>query len=255
MLALAATFFAAQTGVICIDGLAVGCYRGGAWHSVNDKRASIPGAIGIKTAYQLGMDGASKKVSSTLKFVTDDGPEGLISWYTEPESEGAVWFGSAPKATKMSPIAADNTVYLKVVGDYLVKKGLKTATPRINDAYRVDLDGNGTEEVVIFATSRPIDEMRNTLSLEGKQEEPKDYAMVLVRYISGKGTKIAELCYTDGRKGSLEGYWTSCCLANLDGKTGIEIAVKSTYYEAGGGLVFGFKNGKVTTLAENVVGV
>lgn len=255
IIGLALAMLAPNEGVVAIEGLAVGQVRNGKWRTCDQGTKDPAGNAPTKEAYTLSIGGKLSPATCTLQFMKDE-PEGLQAWYVEPTTEApATWFGPKPPAPKMIVGSPSSPTYLKVLGDYLKAKGVKGAKPRLTDVVLTDLDGDGTREAVLFAASRKEDEMWNTLSLDGEPKHPMDYAGVLVRYVSGKKTKIVELVWSDGRKGSLDGFWRNCGIWNLDGRPGAEILIGSRYYEGHGGLVFGFKKGKVTKLAENVVGV
>lgn len=250
---LALALIAPANGVLAIEGLAVGQVRNGKWRTCDQGPRDPVSKASTKIAYTLETDGSIKTLNCGLKYTLED-PEGLQSWYTEPmQRTSATWFGPRPKAPAM--IVAKNDIYVKVLGDYLKAKGMKGAKPRLEQVILTDLDGNGTREAVIFAMSQPEEQMWSTLSLDGKQSHPEDYACVLIRYVSGKSTKMCEVLWTDGRKGSLEGFWKNAGIWNLDGLAGSELLIGSRYYEGGGGLVYRFKNGKATKIVEHVVGV
>lgn len=250
---LALALIAPANGVLAIEGLAVGQVRNGKWRTCDQGPKDPAGKASTKVAFTLETDGSVKALNCGLKYAQDE-PEGLQSWYTEPmQRTSATWFGPKPKSPAM--IVAKNELYVKVLADYLKAKGMKGAKPRLEQVILTDLDGNGTREAVIFAMSQTEEMMWGTLSLDGQQSHPQDYACVLIRYVSGKSTKICEVLWTDGRKGSLEGFWKNAGIWNLDGLAGSELLIGSRYYEGGGGLVYRFKNGKATKLVEHVVGV
>lgn len=256
--ALLATLLA-PNGVIAIDGMAVGVFENGKWKTADGGKAGRAKAYAASPAFELATSGSMKFSRLLLKFGHEDDPETLHAWYVEPfdydKRPAAVWFGPKPTAPKMTLAKTDSPVYTAAVQNYLKGKGIKNPKPRLDSVVLVDLDANGTQEAVIFTTSRPHEEMWNALSLDGKEKHPNDFAAVLIRYVSGKTVKVVEAAYADGLTGSLYGFWQNRGIWNLDGVKGAELLIGSRYYEASGGMVVRFSNGKVIMLAEHVVGV
>ena len=118
------------------------------------------------------------------------------------------------------------------------------ANPRVLQAFQVDLDGDGQEEVVIAA---------------GQAGSEPHFSAVLVR--SGK-TTIPVVWSTDkedrraGTRAPETLILTSriAALADLDGDGVFEIVIEQDYYEGGGGVVARFRRGKLAILVNYVAG-
>ena len=52
---------------------------------------------------------------------------------------------------KAVPLSTKNAVYAKILKEYLGRNGLPDAEPQIMQLFKVDLDGDGQDEVVIYA--------------------------------------------------------------------------------------------------------
>lgn len=244
-----------RDGIIAIDDLVVGQVKKGVWRTTDKGKTDPVRMLRLRNGFALGLDGTLSQVDATVKYFEDDGPEGLHSWYVEPKSEDvATWFGPQPPVPTILKVSPTSPTYVAVLAGFLKSKGIK-AEARLESVVLADLDGNGTREAVLFAQSLPEEEMWGTLSLTGENKHPQDYAGVLIRYVSGKTTKILPAIWTDGRKCGLEGFWKFAGAWDLDGTPGLELLVASRYYEASGGMVLRFSKGKLKTLAEHVIGV
>lgn len=261
--ALLAVALTPQSGIVVVDSLAVGIVQSGKWRSMDSPAiesfpkqtvsTSLVAKLTAEPCYQLERDGTVQALSRhSLKFTGEDGDPGGRGWILQPEADDGpdlVWFGPKPAAPKMTFAAPTNSTYLGVVKDFLKKKGFARAKPYLHKVVLVDLDGNGNNEALIFAASRPDGAMFETYQGNLSIKRPNDYSMILVRYVSGKSTKLCELYYTDGRKSGLAGHNTFAGLWNLDGLPGLEILVRWSGYESWSGSVFSFKGGKSKELA------
>lgn len=208
--------------------------------------------------FALGERGTAEPASGSLAFGGDESSPGERGWILGgplAEKDGVLWFGSKPAAPSVKFASPSSATYLSAVRGYLQAKGFKNPKPVLQTVALADLDGNGTQEALIFASSRKTDEMHGTYTLSGEAKFPKDYSVVLIRYISGNSVKTATVYYTDGKKGSLEGHATFAGLWELDGKPGLEILYRWSGYEAWSSSVIGFAKGKVVPLAEAGDGV
>jgi len=116
----------------------------------------------------------------------------------------------------------DQPVYRQVVHDYLTRKGLATAPIYISHIQRVDLDGNGTDEVLIYASS-----MKDIDSLPEK--EAGYYSVVLLRKIINGKVKtipVAEGFVEHPGKDLLEfTRYTQAALLDVNGDGELEVAI------------------------------
>jgi hypothetical protein len=79
------------------------------------------------------------------------------------------------------PIDRKDTTYVNIVADLLRHAGIRKPEIEINEGYKIDLDGDGSDEVVIVASH--FKEGSGELSGIGRGSAPGDYALVLVRKI------------------------------------------------------------------------
>lgn len=169
-------------------------------------------------------------------------PEGVpceetLSVSLSPKPEKGVIAIAAPwNALSRKPKVIDPTqkVYVDTVRDFLKTKGIEEAKVKIDNILRVDLDGDGKEEVLISAT--------NYLSKEGRvpmRSPAGSYSMALLRrVVAGKvETQLIEgEFHPKGyvRKGDnfdAPNAYKVIAVLDLDGDGKMEVVVASNYYE------------------------
>jgi hypothetical protein len=159
-----------------------------------------------------------------------------------PETEKGVIAIAAPwNALPRKPQVTDPTqkVYVEAVRDFLKTKGIEQPEVKIDNILRVDLDGDGEEEVLISATNYfRKDESVPMRSLAAS------YSMVLLRrVVAGKvETQLIvgefypkaypKAAQEEGRFDAPNAYKVIATLdVNGDGK--MEVVIHSHYYEGG----------------------
>jgi hypothetical protein len=148
----------------------------------------------------------------------------------ELEMDSGVAIGSGakwnPMPRKLSPIDLNNAAYKKEIAAVLKSRGIAKTTVKITRAFRVDLEGDGTDEVILAATY-----YRNGLSSSAKVG---DYSVVLLRkIISGKVQNIVlsgEFVTKNIAFGAPAQYELSS-IADLNGDGKMEIVIYGKYYE------------------------
>jgi hypothetical protein len=154
----------------------------------------------------------------------------------------ARWKPAPRIAAKLSPTSA---AYTAVVRNYLAKKGIVKPVIRITQAYRIDLDADGMDEVVITATS-----YKNGLASNAARG---DYSFVLVRKTAGKTVSEYLLAGDFITKkvdfGAPSQYLVSA-IADLNGDGKMEIVVAGQYYEGESASAFEIKGGRPVEIKE-----
>ena len=137
--------------------------------------------LGVTTGSAVQEDGG------TSPFIQFDVPAGVKSTDVIV-AVGGTW-NPLPRLPKAQDVK--QTAYQDIVREILTRKGLPDAKVNITRLWRIDLDGDGTEEVLINATTPRKDLSRD------KPYKSGDYSMVLLRkVIKGKvETILIELSY------------------------------------------------------------
>ena len=148
----------------------------------------------------------------------------------ELKQDHGVAIGSAAKWNPVprvpKPIDASNATYKTVVTNFLRKKGFARPVVRIKEAFRIDLEGDGVEEVVLSATN-----YKNGLS---SKAEPGDYSFVIVRKAVGPVITDhllqGEFILKRVDFGAPSEHHISA-IADLNGDGKMEIVLNGVYYE------------------------
>lgn len=250
---------AGPSGVLVAEGMGIGVFANGKWTSLEMEESPDPkpGKAAIEKAtvggvWQLSNSSISA-VTRTLG-VTDFAPLGN-GWGIDTEDKGTYWFGTKPAAVKTEAISKSNAIYRKVITDFLATKGYRNAKPVVDSITKADLDGNGTDEVILVFGSKPISQMRGELNPYPGNKFPAHYTGMLIRYATGSRAALHTVWFKNGREGGLGSLYSLRGIWNLDGQPGAEVIVQMEGWEDFGFGVFKFRGGKATEVAGNGWGV
>ena len=167
----------------------------------------------------------------------------------ELEQDHGVAIGSVanwnPVPRPPKAIAVNNATYRKAVTNFLLRKGFSRPVIRIKEAFRVDLEGDGVEEVVLSATH-----YKNGLS---SSATVGDYSFVIVRKAVGKVVTDHMLVGDFVKKRIEFGAPTEnhvSAIADLNGDGKMEIVLYGFYYEGDFASAYEMKNGKPVKIEE-----
>lgn len=146
----------------------------------------------------------------------------------------APWVVVPRRVTRLSAAAAAG--YNNAVREIVSRHGIRNPVPRVTGAVRADLDGDGTEEVIISA-------YRDTGG-GGMQVGAGDYSVLFVRkLVNGVvRTVMLEEEYHPRTKGeTTPNQYTIAGVYDLDGDGVSEIVARGSYYEGGWTTVYGLR--------------
>lgn len=147
------------------------------------------------------------------------------------------------------PIDVNSSTYKTVVTKFLARKGIARPVVKITEAFRVDLEGDGVEEVVIAATN-----YKNGLSSGAARG---DYSFVIVRKAVGKVVTDymleGEFVLKPITFGAPNEHHIST-IADLNGDGKMEVVLYGFYYEGDFSGAWEMKNGRPVKIKEFEIG-
>lgn len=252
---LAPTFVFAQKEVVPIVELGhrglMGGVQNGRWI------APVKVSLLLKSEIEfllVGWNGVEEGgVTIGKKGPKEDVCDDFTRFEFELEQDHGVAIGTAAKWNPVpripKAIDANSAAYKTVVTNFLRKKGITRPVVRIKEAFRVDLEGDGVEEVVLSATY-----YKKGLS---SNAAVGDYSFVIVRKAVGK---IVTDHLLEGEfilkrvdfGAPTENHVSAIADLNGDGK--MEIVLNGSYYEGDFASAFEIKNGKPVKIKEFEIG-
>ncbi len=186
-----------------------------------------------------------------------------VSLSSQPE-KGAIALAAPWNALppKVQILDATQQVYVDAARDFLKTKGIDKPKVKIESILRVDLDGDGEEEVLISATNY----FRKDESVP-MRSPAASYSMVLLRrVVAGKvETQLVEGEFhpkaypgkgtDDDASFDAPNAYKVIAVLDLDGDGKMEIVVRSDYYEGGATTIYRCNPKKVEELLSVACGV
>lgn len=191
------------------------------------------GRLNGKQSYSLfGIKGKTGELTATVE-PPDEPCEEFYYAKTELEGQKGIAIGTSrtwnPVPRTPRTINPKDKTYLNIVTGILRAKGLPRAKAVIEQAVRIDLDGDGTDEVVLTASS-----------YGGKiapSAKAGDYSFLLVRKIVGGRVKniiVAEEYIKKNVQFGAPSRFEISAIADLNGDGKMEIVLYGEYYEGSG---------------------
>ena len=210
------------------NGYLIGATDAGKWIDAKHALESIKVGATLPT---FDWSGETGKV--TITRVENEGepcPETPFV-FTEPErpEHGAIAFAPKwnPLPRKAQTLDLTQDVYVDLVRKFLEERKIRNPVVTITQILRVDLDGDGEDEVLISATHY---ERESDTNVSGANT----YSFVMLRRVVGGKVKtelVAGEFYPKAKKSNAPNEYEVAALLDLNGDGKIDIVVRSTYYE------------------------
>lgn len=195
------------------------------------------GKLNGKQSFSIfGITGKTGELTATIE--APDAPcEEFYYAKTELERQQGIGIGTGrawnpvPRAARA--INLNDKTYLTIVSGILRAKGLPKSKAVIEQAVKVDLDGDGTDEVVLTAS--------NYGGKIAPSAKAGDYSFVLVRKIVGgkaKNIMLAEEYIKRNIEFGAPSRFEISAIADLNGDGKMEIVQFGEYYEGSGAGAF-----------------
>ena len=211
------------------SGFLFGATLDGKWVKADQAAKTIqPG-----TVYRIY--GLTEKVGETKgsepKSASEPCPDTLEVALSPKPERGVIAIAATWNALLRKPRKADATqkVYVDAVRDFLKKRGIKEPKVKITRILRVDLEGDGEDEVLISAT--------NYFSKDDgvpSSAPAGSYSLVLLRRMVAGNLRtqlVAGEFYPSAENFNAPNSYDVGAVLDLDGDGKLEIVVHSGYYE------------------------
>lgn len=222
--------------LVVLDGWVVASFAEGRWSAPERKRI-------CETSWQLyPISGPGEPRKVTCSAEDESAPESVYLTPAKSPGSGQLELSARPPVSPRTPVVLpkDSKLYLDVLKKHLGKKRLG---PQIHQLERVDLDGDGTDEVLFVASSRAVGEQ--------SPARPDDWAIAGIRWVEGKTPKILELARHD-KTGEQLGPAELRLLGavDLDGDGRLELILEDRDPWGQSVEVWRFDRGKLSSLAK-----
>jgi hypothetical protein len=248
LFALGAASISAQQKVVPIVELKVGGLIGGVQNGTFLDAKKTAAALKGGESYELyTMMGHEEGEITAKKPEIGDPCDDFYYVEMSPKAESGVALGDGyrwnPVPRVAKSLSLTDPTYVKIASDYLKLNGILKPVVKITQLYRVDLDGDGVEEVIMSATK-----YTGETSASAKRG---DYSFTIVRQVvAGKVVNISlggEFVKKSVGFGAPTTYEVSA-VADLNGDGKMEVVSHASYYEGGGSAVYQIKGGKAIVI-------
>ena len=198
-----------------------------------------------KTTYQVYSltKQAGQITAGKPKSVVEPCPDTLMVSLSSKPKDGVIGLAATWNALPRKPVIADATqsVYVDAVRDFLKARGIADPKVRIIRILRVDLEGDGEEEVLINATNYFTEDKSDHSAApfpEAPIESPRpgSYSVVILRrVVAGKVQTqlVAGEVYPKPDEPVAPNVYQVTAVLDLNGDGKLEVIVHSFYYEGG----------------------
>lgn len=229
-------------------GILLGAANGQKWLTADSAKGAIKGGERYRV-YDLS-GGIATATGGKPKSAGEPCVDVTEVTLNPTQKSGALAVGGNGNAMPRVPHTEDPTqnVYVETVRDFLVARGLKSPEVKITQILRIDLDGDGEDEVLISGTNFFTKD-----SAVPNEASEGSYSFVLVRRVVAEKveTKMLAGNFFPGEKSKeLPMSYRVLAVLDLTGEGVMEVVVRGAYYEGMSDTVFRCTAKKIETLLE-----
>lgn len=234
---------------VLVDNCLIGGTVNGKWMAAGEVAPKLTG--GEKYHFYTLTTSAGESTGGKPKQAADYCPETMEIELSPKPAEGVVFaIGGQWNAMPRAPQVLSNNEQAYKAAVALVLKKKRFANPRINitRVLRIDVDGDGIEEVLVSASyyAGGLGSATGPMAIRARDG---DYSVVILRkLIRGSVQNIViagEFYPLKGDEGSPPSQYQVSAVGDVDGDGAMEIIVQSNYYEGSGSTIYSIKGNKI----------
>lgn len=202
----------------------------GKWIKADEAAKSVANKA-IYQVYSLSKH-VGQITAATPTSVEEPCPGTLMVSLSSKPKDGVIGLAAPWNALPRKPIIADTTqsVYVDAVRDFLKSRGIADPKVQITRILRVDLEGDGEDEVLINATN--YYNQRDEVPMQAPKRG--SYSIVMLRrVVAGKVQTqlVAGELYSKADASNAPNIYEIAAILDLNGDGKLEVIVHSFYYE------------------------
>lgn len=235
---LAVLVLAPSERILAVDNYVVAHTVQGHWRVPDERFVSGHGKTTFRP-FGLGQVGGAPR---TTPFEASDNGGGP---YLKAEDMRPLLAGGTPSAPRRVREERTSATYEAACRRFLAGRGIAVKQAKVTRVLRADLDGDGTDEVLIEATSGEI----SYHAAKGA------YSLVLLRALRGGNIVETALEMAPTQPDGVLVIGKVRAVADLDGDGRMEILTTVQGIDELGSRLWSYRSGKATMLVENGLGV
>jgi hypothetical protein len=212
-------------------GYLIGASAAGRWLETKDVAKAVRPGLAFRL-YGLRREMASIKAGKTESAEEPCPETQVVELFPKPPRDAEIGIAASWNALPRSPRLEEvQTHYTTAVREFLESRGLRDPQVKITQTLRVDLEGDGEEEVLISAT--------NYFAASGRTPSSApagSYSLVLLRrVVSGKVVtqSLEGEFYPEAKEFNAPAAYRVAAVLDLNGDGALEVVIAGAYYEGG----------------------
>jgi hypothetical protein len=244
---------------VLVDNCLIGGSINGKWMDAQAIAPRLKGGERYRL-YTLRARSAGESTGGAPKALADYCSDTLEVELDPKPGEGTVLvvggeWNAMPRAPQV--LGNNEQVYKEATADILRRKRFRKPTINITRVLRVDLDGDGVEEVLVSAAhyEEGLGSATHSMAIHARAG---DYSLVFLRkLIRGRVQNIVidgEFYPSKADEGGPPSQYIVAAVGDVDGDGTMEVVVRSDYYEGDASTIYSIKGDKATTLSSCACG-